>query len=118
MEKKVFISLSIEDFKQTQRELFEELIKETLQQHKFRLPEEYLTRQQTADILKVSLPTLDSLTRAKGLKRHQVGETFRYIRSEVDKAMDKGLQHQEDWGVPQPLSLWKRICNLFKKGKL
>lgn len=91
MEKLVFISLSEEDFRQIQKEWFKESIKEILQQYKSKPLEEYLTRQEAAEVLKISLPTLDNLTKTKGLKRYSVGRDFRYKRSDIDRAVHEGL---------------------------
>ena len=99
MEKLILTSLSLEDFRQIQEEWFKESIKEILQQYKVKPLEEYLTRQEAADVLKISLPTLDNLTKTKGLKRYQVGRDFRYKRSDIDKAVCEGLQHQRNYDI-------------------
>jgi excisionase family DNA binding protein len=50
-------------------------------------PDEYLTRQETADILKISLPTLSSYTKKGKLKSYRFGDIIRYKRVEVDAAL-------------------------------
>ena len=45
----------------------------------------YLTRRQTAEILKVSLPTLHTWSQKGLLKSHKINSRVRYIKSEVEK---------------------------------
>ena len=51
--------------------------------------EEYLTRKQVKNLLKISFPTLDSWTEKGILKAYRIGCTKRYKKSEVDAALVK-----------------------------
>ena len=51
--------------------------------------EEYLTRKQVKNLLKISYPTLDSWTEKGILKAYRIGYTKRYKKSEVDAALVK-----------------------------
>lgn len=46
-----------------------------------------LTRQETAKLLKISLPTLDSWTNAGLIKAKRVGTRVRYVYSDVEAAI-------------------------------
>ena len=47
--------------------------------------EQYLTRQQTCKMLKISLPTLHNLNKKGILKGHKINSRVRYIETEVKK---------------------------------
>lgn len=51
--------------------------------------DEWLTRQQTADLLKISLPTLNELTKAGTVKGYRIPGTnrLRYKSSDVNNAL-------------------------------
>ena len=49
-------------------------------------PQEYLTRQETAVILKVSLVTLSDWNKKKILNPYRLGNLIRYKRSEIELA--------------------------------
>lgn len=50
-------------------------------------PQEYLTRQETAEILKVSLVTLSDWNKKKILNPYRLGNLIRYKRSEIEQAL-------------------------------
>ena len=50
-------------------------------------PTEYLTRQETAEILKVSLDTLSDWNKKKILNPYRLGNLIRYKRDEIEKAL-------------------------------
>ena len=50
-------------------------------------PPEYLTRQETADILKVSLVTLSDWNKKKILNPYRLGNLIRYKRAEIEQAL-------------------------------
>ena len=50
-------------------------------------PSEYLTRQETADLLKVSLVTLSDWNKKKILNPYRLGNLIRYKRSEIEQAL-------------------------------
>lgn len=51
------------------------------------IPTEYLTRQETAEILKVSLVTLSDWNKKKILNPYRLGNLIRYKRSEIEQAL-------------------------------
>jgi excisionase family DNA binding protein len=50
-------------------------------------PQEYLTRQETAEILKVSLVTLSDWNKKKILNPYRLGNLIRYKRAEIEHAL-------------------------------
>jgi hypothetical protein len=50
-------------------------------------PPEYLTRQETAKILKVSLVTLSDWNKKKILQPYRLGSLIRYKQSEIEQAL-------------------------------
>lgn len=50
-------------------------------------PPEYLTRQEVAEILKVSLVTLSDWNKKKILNPYRLGNLIRYKRSEIEQAL-------------------------------
>ncbi len=50
-------------------------------------PPEYLTRQETAEILKVSLVTLSDWNKKRILNPYRLGNLIRYKRSEIEQAL-------------------------------
>jgi hypothetical protein len=78
-----------EEFKDSILSDFREEMK-TLSQH-FQpiLPTEYLTRQETAKILKVSLVTLSDWNKKQILVPYRLGNLIRYKRSEIELALIK-----------------------------
>lgn len=51
------------------------------------IPQEYITRQEVAKILKVSLVTLSDWNKKKILNPYRLGNLIRYKRSEIDQAL-------------------------------
>jgi excisionase family DNA binding protein len=51
------------------------------------IPPEYLTRQEVARILKVSLVTLSDWNKKKILNPYRLGNLIRYKRSEIEQAL-------------------------------
>lgn len=62
-------------------------IKDLAQKFQPKSTEEYLTRQETAKMLKVSLVTLSDWNKKKILNPFRLGNLIRYKRSEIDQAM-------------------------------
>jgi excisionase family DNA binding protein len=52
-------------------------------------PEEYLTRAEVAEILKISLPTVSEWSRSGILKPYRLGKLVRFKRSEVEDALSQ-----------------------------
>lgn len=76
-----------EEFKASILSDFKEEIKSLAQNFQPIVPTEYLTRQETAKILKVSLVTLSDWNKKKILNPYRLGNLIRYKRSEIDLAL-------------------------------
>jgi excisionase family DNA binding protein len=48
---------------------------------------QYLTRREVCELLKVSLPTLDRLTRAGVIKGYRIGYMIRYKANEIEQSL-------------------------------
>ena len=71
-------------------ELVCEALKKELDEHlliKTKGPEEYLTREETADLLKITLPTLHSHTIKGILKAYRLSGRVLYKHSEIEAAL-------------------------------
>lgn len=64
-----------------------EQLDELKQQFQPKDPEEYLTRQEVADLLKINLATLWSWTKKGKLTSYGIGNRIYYKRSEVEKSL-------------------------------
>lgn len=62
-------------------------LKEIVQNFQPVKPPEYITRQEAAKILKVSLVTLTDWNKKGVLKPYRLGNLIRYKRSELDEAL-------------------------------
>lgn len=78
-----------EEFKASILSDFREEIKTLSQNFQPILPTEYLTRQETAEILKVSLVTLSDWNKKQILIPYRLGNLIRYKRSEIELALIK-----------------------------
>jgi len=80
-------AVSLEEFKSILREIVdEELVKYLSTQSD---PEEYLTRKETASLLKISLPTLHNYSKQGLIKSHRVLNQIRYKKSEIESSMNE-----------------------------
>lgn len=78
-----------QEFKDSILSDFREEIKTLSQNFQPILPTEYLTRQETAEILKVSLVTLSDWNKKQILIPYRLGNLIRYKRSEIELALIK-----------------------------
>ena len=51
------------------------------------IPESYLTRQEVAAILKISLPTLNELSKSGLLPSYRIASNIRYKASDIEQAL-------------------------------
>lgn len=83
----------IEMTKSDLEHLIQEQIKEVFHSkhkdvaHKKTSESKYLSRKETASLLKVSLPTLNKLTKQSKLVSYKLGNRVLYKRDEVEKAL-------------------------------
>ena len=50
-------------------------------------PDEWLTRKQAAAYYQISLASIDNYVRDGRIKKHRVGKSVRFLKSELDEAM-------------------------------
>ena len=84
------LPISIEELEGTIRRV----ITDSLRENQFSKPSnpeaDYLTRIETAKLLRVTLPTLADWTKRGILKSYRLGTRIRYKRSEVNESFDSG----------------------------
>ncbi len=78
-------NISPEDLKQLISEAVEEkLIQFQPQQAK---NTKYLTRKETSELLKISLPTLNEYTKSGKVKGHRIGGRVLYLESDIEQSL-------------------------------
>jgi len=85
MEQKLFTSLSLDELDGLIQNSILKVIKNQLPQQP-EVKTNYLTRQNTADKLKISLPTLWKLTKEGVIPAYKMGKRVLYRTDEVEKA--------------------------------
>ena len=50
---------------------------------------EFITRKQTADLLRVSLPTINDWTKTGKIKGYRIGSRVRYKRNEIENSLSQ-----------------------------
>lgn len=84
------LPISIEELEDTIRKVITDSLREN-QLSKPSNPEaDYLTRIETARLLRVTLPTLSEWTKRGILHSYRMGSRIRYKRSEVNESFDSG----------------------------
>ena len=76
MEQVFRIVLNQDDFAETIRQIIRDELKSNSMDH-------YLTRDEAAKLLKISLPTLGTWTKSGKIISHQVGGRVLYLKSEL-----------------------------------
>jgi len=99
----ILSELSVDEFK----EILSESLKACNQTHISYSPEKetrYLTRKETAKILKISLPTLHEYTKSGFLKSYRLGKNIRYKRIDIENALleikHKKFRRSQDYSGP------------------
>ena len=84
------IQMSIEELE----EIIDKKLTDSWQKIQFFYPsnsvDDFLTRNETAQMLRVTLPTLYDWTKRGYLQSYRMGSRIRYKRSEVNEAFDSG----------------------------
>ena len=85
MESINLIGLSVDEFK----DLISDIVRKEVQNinSEPQQEDEFLTREETAKILKISLPTLHSYSKKGILQSHRIGRCIRYKKSEIIEAV-------------------------------
>lgn len=82
-----FIQITPEELKQAIIDGVKTQLDELKDHFQPKEPTEYLTRQQTADLLKVDLSTIHNYTKKNTLKSYGIGRRVYYKRKEVEQAI-------------------------------
>ncbi|MDX8339389.1 helix-turn-helix domain-containing protein [Draconibacterium sp. IB214405] len=82
-----FISTILDELNQPLKDQIQDGFKEVKRQFQPKEPEEYLTRNEVKDLLKVDLSTIHNWTKRGKLKAYGIGNRVYYKRSEVEQAI-------------------------------
>jgi excisionase family DNA binding protein len=89
MEQVISIRISIEELKKLVKDALKESLTEYFTGTKRDASNEYLTRNQVATLLKVTLPTLNRWAKTGVLKCHRVGRRVFYKMSDIELSLKK-----------------------------
>ena len=84
------LPISIEELEDTIRKVITDSLRENQMAVPSKSDDDYLTRMETAKLLRVTLPTLADWTKRGILKSYRMGTRIRYKRSEVNESFDSG----------------------------
>lgn len=82
--------ISIEELEGTIRKIITDSLRENLNSSPSKSDGDFLTRNETAQLLRVTLPTLYDWTKRGYLISYRMGSRIRYKRSEVNESFDSG----------------------------
>ena len=88
--------ISLDEFKELLAETVESRFKVQEVQSKVQSNQNYLSRAEVANLLKISLPTLNEWTKIGHLQSYRIGNRVLYKAEEVDKSLSKvmNLKHR------------------------
>lgn len=84
------LPISIEELEDTIRKVISDSLRENQFSNSSVYDADYLTRIETAKLLRVTLPTLSDWTKRGILNSYRMGSRIRYKRSEVNASFDSG----------------------------
>lgn len=84
------LPISIEELEDTIRKVITDSLRENQFSNSSVYDADYLTRIETAKLLRVTLPTLSDWTKRGILNSYRMGSRIRYKRSEVNASFDSG----------------------------
>jgi excisionase family DNA binding protein len=84
------LPISIEELEDTIRKVITDSLRENQVSIPSKSDDDYLTRIETAKLLRVTLPTLADWTKRGILNSYRMGSRIRYKRSEVNASFDSG----------------------------
>ena len=82
-------NITPEEFKEKLIFSLKEVIQELILETKKEKPLEYLTRQQVAEILKISMVTISDWNKKGILKPYRMGNLIRYKSNELEEALTR-----------------------------
>ena len=53
------------------------------------MPDKIMNKQETADYLKMSIPSIDRYMKTEELPYKKIGKSVRYVRAEIDEWLEK-----------------------------
>lgn len=83
------LNVTPDEFKKSIVEEIKSELRNITFQNQNKESEEYLTRQELADIFKVTLPTISDWCKKGILKHYRLGNLVRFKKSEVEEALKK-----------------------------
>jgi len=88
--------IELTDFIKQISEIIDEKLKENFEKAPIEKKSEYLNRFEVAEILKISLPTLNNWSKAGILQSYRIGNRVLYKQDEIDQAVHevKNLKHK------------------------
>jgi excisionase family DNA binding protein len=93
MNKIQLIEISLDQLKENFREIIKEQMRHASTVSEAALNKyEYLTRNETAKLLKISLPTLNTWTKTGKLLGYRIGSRVLYKKAELDQSL-KEIKH-------------------------
>jgi len=84
--------ISLEEFEKLQKIWIKEALEEVLDSRSNQSKsneEDYVTRQEASSLLKISLPTLNKLTKSGKIPASRIGTRVLYKRSDIIASLDK-----------------------------
>lgn len=84
---KILYGITIEELKIVVSELLNKSIDKLINKNSSPVAPVFITRKEAANILKISLPTLDEWTKRGFIKAYRIGNGKRYIMEEVYKSL-------------------------------
>jgi len=93
MNDQILISIPLNEFKKIQKDW----IREVLGENKPATPkpdEKYLTRQETAKILQVTLPTLSDWVKRGKIRAYKINTRVRFKKSDIDAALQEVVKYK------------------------
>jgi excisionase family DNA binding protein len=84
------LPISLEELENTIRKVIADSFSENQMSVPSKSDNDYLTRMETAKLLRVTLPTLSDWTKRGILNSYRMGTRIRYKRSEVNESFDSG----------------------------
>lgn len=83
----IFISIPLEKFEEVIKASVSEVLNANIEKDTQDSEKAYLTRQQTAKLLHISLTTLDTYTREEIIKGYKMGHRVLYKKSDIGDAL-------------------------------
>lgn len=87
MKEQIFISIPVESFKDLIKASIKEVLNSMPNSEALDSKDDFLSRQETAKLLYLSLTTLDTYTREGILKGYKVGHRVLYKKSEINNSL-------------------------------